>query len=61
MGGVAAGHQKCEPLSVYVHAAIRTAVKIGKGKGPVNHLAKVEGSDVQSPTSQTDRKKGRAR
>lgn len=25
----------------YLHAAIQTAVKIGKGKGPVNHLVKV--------------------
>jgi len=62
--GLAKGHKVKEAVDTaqrYIHAAIRTAVKIGKGKGPVNHLAKVEGSDVQSPTSQTDRKKGRAR
>ncbi len=62
--GLAKGHEVKEAVDTaqrYIHAAIRTAVKIGKGKGPVNHLAKVEGSDVQSPTSQTDRKKGRAR
>lgn len=27
----------------YIHAAIMGAVKIGRGKGPVNHLVKVEG------------------
>lgn len=62
--GLAKGHKVKEAVDTaqrYIHAAIRTAVKIGKGKSPVNHLAKVEGSDVQSPTSQTDRKKGRAR
>lgn len=62
--GLAKGHEVKEAVDTaqrYIHAAIRTAVKIGKGKGPVNHLVKVEGSDVQSPTSQTDRKKGRAR
>ncbi len=62
--GLAKGHEVKEAVDTarrYIHAAIRTAVKIGKGKGPVNHLAKVEESDVQSPTSQTDRKKGRAR
>lgn len=33
----------------YLHAAIQSAVKIGKGKGPVNHLVKVEEPDVHKP------------
>ncbi|MFQ5801904.1 MAG: bifunctional hydroxymethylpyrimidine kinase/phosphomethylpyrimidine kinase [Candidatus Methylomirabilales bacterium] len=62
--GLAKGHEVKEAVVTaqrYIHAAIRTAVKIGKGKGPVNHLVKVEGSDVHSPTSQTNKKKGRPR
>ena len=45
----------------YLHAAIQTAIKIGKGKGPVNHLVKIDGSDVHIPTSQANRNKGRPR
>ncbi len=62
--GLAKGHAVKEAVDTaqrYIHAAIQTAVKIGKGKGPVNHLVKVEGSNVQGPTSHTNRKKGRAR
>lgn len=40
----------------YIRAAIQQAVKIGKGKGPVNHLVKVEGSDVRRPKSDVVRK-----
>lgn len=62
--GLAKGHRVKEAVDTaqrYLHAAINTAIKIGKGKGPVNHLAKVEGSDLQDPASHGNRKKGRAR
>jgi hydroxymethylpyrimidine/phosphomethylpyrimidine kinase len=41
--GLAKGHKVKEAVDTaqrYIHAAIRTAVKIGKGKGPVNHLVR---------------------
>lgn len=44
--GLAKGHTVQEAVQTaqrYVHAAIRAAVKIGRGKGPVNHLVKVRG------------------
>lgn len=37
----------------YIRAAILGGIKIGKGKGPVNHLVKVEVSDVRSPMPRT--------
>ncbi|MFQ5804197.1 MAG: bifunctional hydroxymethylpyrimidine kinase/phosphomethylpyrimidine kinase [Candidatus Methylomirabilales bacterium] len=42
--GLAKGHEVKEAVEAaqrYIHAAIQGAVKIGKGKGPVNHLVKV--------------------
>lgn len=62
--GLAKGHTvkaAVDTAQRYLHAAIQTAIKIGKGKGPVNHLVKVEGSDLQGPVLQGNRKKGRAR
>ncbi|MGH7371307.1 MAG: bifunctional hydroxymethylpyrimidine kinase/phosphomethylpyrimidine kinase, partial [Candidatus Methylomirabilales bacterium] len=32
-----------ETAQRYIHAAIASGIKIGKGKGPVNHLVKVRG------------------
>lgn len=42
--GLAKGHEVKEAVETaqrYIHAAIQGAVKIGQGKGPVNHLVKV--------------------
>lgn len=41
--GLAKGHdakEAVEGAQRYVHAAIRSAVQLGQGKGPLNHLAK---------------------
>ena len=62
--GLAKGHGVKEAVHTaqrYLHTAIQTTIKIGTGKGPVNHLVKVEGCDVHIPTSQANRKKGRPR
>lgn len=40
-----------EAAQRFIRAAIQQAVKIGKGKGPVNHLVKIEESDVRRPKS----------
>lgn len=59
--GLAKGHSVWEAVDTaqrYLHAAIQTAIKIGKGKGPVNHLVKVDLSGIRSPTAKTDRKEG---
>ncbi|MFQ5848497.1 MAG: bifunctional hydroxymethylpyrimidine kinase/phosphomethylpyrimidine kinase [Candidatus Methylomirabilales bacterium] len=42
--GLAKGHQvtaAVEAAQRYIHAAIQTGEKIGKGKGPVNHLVRI--------------------
>ena len=62
--GLAKGQRVKEAVDTaqrYLHAALQCAIKIGKGKGPVNHLVKIEGSDLQGPASQGNRRKGRAR
>jgi hydroxymethylpyrimidine/phosphomethylpyrimidine kinase len=47
---IAAGLAKGQPVKAaveaarrYIHAAIASGLRIGKGKGPVNHLVKVQG------------------